>query len=177
MHKLLLISFLSCFFIQDDPTILWNDNEKVNWNDFKGDPKPQYDEIAVTASGLSFHYSTTRYSSGRIDYDFDVTAHFYPEKSWYVKEDVTGITLAHERLHFDITELHARKFRQRVRNFEFTDNIDFEMNAINKLVNEDLRAMQKLYDAETKHSRDEKKQFYWQDYVAKALNEMIRHKN
>lgn len=175
MYKILLISFLACLFYQDEPTMSWNPDKKLIWSNFKASPIQHYDVIAVTASGLSFHYSTTRYNNGRIDYDFDVTAHFYPEKSWYIEDDVTEITLAHERLHFDITELHARKFRQRVRNKKFSNNIDAEMDVINNAINAELRDMQKQYDEDTSHSRIIEKQEVWQSFIAEELNKLTNY--
>lgn len=172
MFKILLLSVLSVLCVQDDPTIAWNKNKKLIWSDFKASPQEHKEVIAVTASGLTFHYSTTRYSTGRIDYDFDVIAHFYPNKSWYAKEDVTNITLAHERLHFDITELHARKFRQRVENTQFSKNIDSEMEAINVGMNESLKIMQQAYDTETQHSREVNKQLEWQTYITNELDKL-----
>jgi len=175
MFKILLISFLACLFYQDEPTMSWNPNKKLNWTNFQATPKPHHEVIAVTASGLSFHYSTTRYNTGRIDYDFEVIAHFYPEKSWYIKDDVTEITLAHERLHFDITELHARKFRQRVKDTKFSTNIDAEMDAINIAINTELRDMQKQYDLDTSHSRIVEKQVVWQSFIAEALDNLANY--
>ena len=172
----IFLLYLACFFTQQEPTISWTEDHKVTWDDFRSQPKPRADVIAVTASGLSFGYSTTRYSGGRIEYDFEVTAHFYPERSWYIKEDVTSMTLDHERLHFDITELHARKFRQRVNNKRFTRNIDREMEVINNEIHDELRAMQRQYDSETSHSRIPKKQIEWQLYVEEELRKLDRYK-
>ena len=176
MFKILFLFLVASIFAQEEPTISWNEHKKVTWEDFRSQPKPRSDVVAVTASGLSFGYSTTRYSGGRIEYDFEVTAHFYPERSWYIKEDVTARTLAHERLHFDITELHARKFRQRVQNTRFTRNIDREMEKINNDIHDELRAMQRQYDSETSHSRIPEKQLEWQEYVKVELNKLDRFK-
>ncbi|MBT8273291.1 MAG: DUF922 domain-containing Zn-dependent protease [Bacteroidia bacterium] len=172
MIKIFLFSLISFFCVQEEPTIAWHPNKALLWSDFKATPIEHHDVVAVTASGLSFHYSTTRYSTGRIDYKFEVTAHFYPEKSWYDKDGVTDITLDHERLHFDITELHARKFRKRVRDTKFSSNIDAEMDVINVSMNEELRKMQQAYDLETQHSRDPEKQMEWQSYISKELDKM-----
>ena len=150
----------------------WDGTNRLEWSDFKAEPQQRADVIAVTASGLSFGYSTKRYPNGRIEYDFEVTAHFYPEKSWFVRDVVTDITLAHERLHFDITELHARKFRQRVGSYRFSSNIDSEIDVIYNNINKELRAMQKLYDSETSHSRIVEKQEVWNKYVQEELKKM-----
>jgi len=169
MYKIIIIAFLSALFVQSESTISWKYGYRINWDDFKAKPQTRTDVIAVTASGLSFQYSTKRYSTGRLDYDFEVLAHFYPDKSWYIKDHVTEVTLAHERLHFDITELHARKFRERVKSTKFTSNIDNEMEAIHNSINDQLSKMQRLYDKETDHSRDVIKQMAWQKYIEEAL--------
>ena len=177
MYKFLITALLSCLFIQDEPTITWKLSNRLEWSDFKADPQPREEVVAVTASGLSFGYSTKRYNTGRIEYDFNVVAHFYPEKSWYVKQHVTNNTLNHERLHFDITELHARKFRQIVRTTNFTRDIDKEMDAIHGRINADLRTMQKKYDSETDHSRNVEKQIEWQNFIIKELNALKHYAN
>ena len=159
--------------VQEEPTLSWHDNLELEWTDFKAEPEVHADVIAVTASGLSFGYSTTRYSDGSLDYDFTVTAHFYPERSYYLKEHVTEVTLAHERLHFDITELHARKFRQRVERTSFSSStINEQMDAIYQEINAELKKMQYQYDAETSHSRIEDKQMVWQKFVALELKKL-----
>lgn len=175
MYKIVFLAFLSGLFIQTETTMMWDRNYRIDWNDFKAKPQHQTEVIAVTASGLSFQYTTKRYETGRIDYDFEVMAHFYPNKSWYVREHVTEVTLSHERLHFDITELHARKFRQRVKLTRFTNNIDAEMDAIHREIIAQLREMQQIYDKETDHSRIVAKQWVWQDYVKKELEKLKRY--
>jgi hypothetical protein len=175
MYKLLITILLSFILVQQEPMMPWNPQDKIDWSDFKAEPQQNADVIAVTASGLSFGYSTTRFSNGTIDYNFDVTAHFYPEKSYYLRDHVTEITLDHERLHFDITELHARKFRQRVQNTKFTKRIDDEMEVINREINQQLRQMQKAYDDETSHSRILPKQMAWQKYVSQELEKFKQY--
>lgn len=172
MIQLFLSIFLSSIFWQQEPVMAWNANDRLEWSDFKAAPQQRAEVIAVTASGLSFGYSTTRYPNGRIDYEFDVTAHFYPEKSWFMKDLVTNITLSHERLHFDITELHARKFRKRVKTARFSSNIDAEIDVIYNQINKELRAMQKQYDTETSHSRLVEKQEEWNRQIQEELKKM-----
>ena len=63
-----------------------------------------------------------------VQLDFEVNAFFYPNESWYKPDVCNNLILSHEQLHFDITELHARKFRQMVSNTRFTNKIRSEMN-------------------------------------------------
>ena len=170
MKHILIFLLLISAFAQSQETITWSSNYALQWPDFKGEPRINGDAVAVTASGITFGYSTTRYDNGRIDYEFDIKAQFYPNRSYYLKERVTQITLDHERLHFDIAELHARKFRQIVAQTRFSRNIDNEVEAIYNRINRDLREMQQLYDRETNHSINIEKQKAWQEYVANQLS-------
>ncbi|MBT8254403.1 MAG: DUF922 domain-containing protein [Flavobacteriaceae bacterium] len=172
MIRIFLLILLGFFVVQDEPTLTWSSDYRLHWHDFKAVPKNQSDVIAVTASGLSFGFATTRYSTGEIEYDFDVKAHFYPEKSWYLKDLVNDVTLSHERLHFDITELHARKFRRRVQNTRFSSNIDTEMESIHLAIEKELREMQKQYDQETSHSRLVEKQQKWNNHIKTELEKL-----
>ncbi len=173
MLKILLACLSIALLVQEEPTISWYDNVELEWSDFQAEPEVHADVIAVTASGLSFGYSTKRYNDGGFDYDFNVTAHFYPERSYYLKEHVTNVTLSHERLHFDITELYARKFRQRVEQTTFySHTIDDQMEVIYNEINTELRDLQRQYDEETSHSRIVDKQLVWQKFIAAELDKL-----
>ena len=176
MYKFFILVLCACLFIQDEEsTITWSKDLELQWSDFKGVPKPAQNDVASTASGISFGFSTTKSSSGLVDYSFEVIAHFYPEKSWRINDSLSAIVLAHERLHFDITELYARKFRQRISNFTFTNEINIEMERINNAINVELGEMQKKYDAETDHSQILEKQTEWQNFIAAELKNLSNY--
>lgn len=177
MHKFLILVVLSCFIFQgEEESIIWSEDLELQWSDFRGEPKPQGDTVASTASGISFGYSSAISSTGIEDFTYNITAHFYPDKSWSVKGPLKAIVLDHERLHFDITELHARKFKQRIANTKFSLNIKSELGKIHNAINVELAAMQKKYDAETSHSIIEERQLEWQSFIAKELDELANYK-
>ena len=176
MLRLLIISFLSLFFIQDQPTQNWDSNYRIQWDDFNGKPIVNSSAVAVTASGLSFGFSTIKSTRGQLkDYSYTLEAQFYPKKSWYLKSKVNSHILEHERLHFDITELFARKMRKRIESSSFTGNINEEMNIIYAETREALSKMQKQYDRETQHSQNKEKQLEWQVYVKQELRKLIAY--
>jgi len=80
--------------------------------------------------------------------------------------------LNHERLHFDITELFARKFRQRIEANMFTLDINNQMEAIHNAINTELETMQNTYDAETSNSQNIEKQKEWQTKIILQLNKL-----
>ena len=81
------------------------------------------DAVAVTASGITFSFSVSQSNAVFVDFNAEVEAHFYPEKSWYLKDKGDDHILAHEQLHFDITELHVRQLRFNISRLKVSQNI------------------------------------------------------
>jgi hypothetical protein len=154
----------------------WNDDLQLQWEDFNGTPTRGTTVVAVTASGLSFGFSTKMTETQLVDYTVFVDAHFYPDKSWYVKERANSVILDHERLHFDITELHARKFKQRIAQTKFDLRINAQMERIHNTINDELRQMQQKYDLETDHSQNVDKQKEWQKFIKVQLDKLSYYK-
>jgi hypothetical protein len=173
MYKFLIATFLIFFIFNDSSTLSWNHDYRLEWSDFKGVPTQGTTTVAVTASGISFSFSTRTTSTRLLSYNYSVKAQFYSEQSWYIKERATPNILNHERLHFDITELFARKFRQRIESTNFTMDINAQMEAIHKGIQEELKTMQHRYDAETSNSQDVQIQNEWQTKIIVQLNELV----
>ncbi len=169
---------LCCFLCvqQDEPAIAWNTSYKLSWADFKDKPNPKMSAVAVTASGITFGFSVNTLDNQVVSFTSEVHAHFYPEKSWYKKEMADTHVLEHEQLHFDITELHARKFRQRIDQIKISNRVPDELRAIHDSINKALSQMQRTYDSETNYSRDVEAQAKWKIYVTKALKTHSKYK-
>ncbi|MFK2819835.1 DUF922 domain-containing protein [Flavobacteriaceae sp. LMIT009] len=175
MYKFIIAVCLSLLFVQDEPKISWDLSYRLDWSDFRGTPRPQNNAVAVTASGITFAYSTKKTDTRLIDYRVEISADFYPEKSWCVRDRVNNNILNHERLHFDITELFARKFRKRVAETRFDLGINKQIEFIHEEINKELEEMQNKYDAETDHSQIIEKQQEWQTYIVEELNKLVRY--
>ena len=153
---------------QEYETILWNSNQRLSWSDFRAEPSNHGRAAAITASGISYQYSTME-SNGEYELDYTVNTYFYPNKSWYHPEVCDEVILSHEQLHFDITELFARKMRQLLSETKFTKNVKAEVRAIYRQINNDLAEFQNRYDDETNFSRDREKQLMWNKKIKEAL--------
>lgn len=176
MYKLLIACLLSLCLFQQDRSMTWSDDLQLQWEDFNGTPTRGTTVVAVTASGLSFGFSTKMTETQLVDYTAFVDAHFYPDKSWYVKERANSVILDHERLHFDITELHARKFKQRIAQTKFDLSINSQMERIHNSITDELRQMQQKYDTETDHSQNVDKQKEWQKFIKVQLDRLSYYK-
>ncbi len=166
----LLVFFCSsfCAFSQEYDTIPWTKERKLIWKDFKGKPKRGFKAAAITASGITYSFSSLA-RGNEVEVDFKVNAYFYPDQSWYDAENCDDVILGHEQLHFDISELYARKLRKRLNELTFSLNIKKEVRVIyNDILNE-LDDFQERYDWETNFSRDIEKQLEWNKKVAELL--------
>ena len=161
----------------DEKTISWNEERRLTWRDFNADPNSNSDAVALTASGITFGYSVK--TSGRkiVSFSYTVEAHFYPNKSWYLSNRANDYILAHEQLHFDITELYARKFRQHLERLVANQNVKKQMNQIHKAINEALSKTQNTYDEQTQHSIKTEAQKYWKNYITEELQKLDKYKS
>lgn len=166
-YGLLALIFISLTGASETPDIIyWEAKDKLNWEDFQGRPDHQHKYIsALTSSGI-LHYRGCE--NGEIIYK--VRAYFEKKESWFKEEAHNDYILAHEQLHFDITELYARKLRKLLseRKFECGQEVAFE-DFITHFVSA-WESKQMAYDAITYHSVDKKKQKDWKHKIAMELS-------
>ncbi|MBD0778990.1 DUF922 domain-containing protein [Maribacter sp. ANRC-HE7] len=153
---------------QEYETIAWSPVRKLVWEDFKGEVPENNRAAAVTASGITYQFSTQGTKVG-MEIDFKVTTLFYPNKSWYQPHLCDAFILGHEQLHFDISELYAQKMRERLEAADFTHNVKAEVKSIYREILEELDAYQDLYDIQTNFSRDSVQQSLWENKVREEL--------
>ena len=169
---------LSCFLlVHKEPVLSWRDSYKLIWSDFKGNPDMLSSAVAITASGITFGFSVKQSDGKVVSFKTDIDAHFYPEQSWYKPEKANSHVLQHEQLHFDITELHARKFRHRVSKLKVTGNMKEVLQKIHEDINKELTAVQNSYDTETNYSRLASAQAKWQSYIKEELKKYAKYKS
>jgi hypothetical protein len=147
--------------------ISWSAMRKLNWEDFRCEPKRNTDAVALTSTALGITY---RMSNGELDYE--ITCSFSKIKSWGILK--TPYILAHEQGHFDITEIFARKLHQELLDYKFSRRTyRQDVNNIYDRVVKAKEAFQKAYDGQTDHSRNKTVQKEWEERIAKVLDETI----
>ena len=167
--RLLLFLLLMPFMVEaQEEAIAWSPDLKLSWKDFKGPPDKNSRVAAVTASGISYKFSSHE-RDGYFEVEYEVDTFFYPGQSWYQPHMCNDLVLSHEQLHFDISELFARKMRKQMSETRFTKNVKKEVRAIYQKIIKDLSVFQDLYDQETDFSRNEEAQLIWNKEIAAAL--------
>ncbi|MGZ3864196.1 MAG: DUF922 domain-containing protein [Bacteroidia bacterium] len=179
MKKLFLALFIftiaQSLFSQNSPikpklkkfrndTIVWKQDSLLKQTDFKA--RANGGSLGFTASGIIIYPSE---SGGALI--FYVEAVFVKSKSFLAKN--TDYVLKHEQMHFDITELYARKCRQMLKNTDFkkVKKIMDEITKIYNKVSAEWQKEQAKYDKETEHGLNPVQQQVWNDDVARRLKE------
>ena len=166
---ILLFFSVSISSAQEYSTILWRAQDKLTWKDFKAKVPVPSRAAATTASGVTYKYSAQR-MSGELKVSFTVSTYFYPEKSWYNPSLCDSLILSHEQLHFDISELYARKLKRKLDITTFKhSSLKNEVKSIYKAVMKELNNYQNLYDKETNFSRNIEEQLRWNKKIREAL--------
>jgi len=161
----------------NEDTMRWNESRKLTWDDFRANPKPKSNAAALTASGITFGYSVKTSGQRIVDFSVSVEAHFYPDKSWYLKDKGNAHILRHEQLHFDITELYTRKFKEQLERLVVNQNIKEQMKRLQKAINEAVHETQKRYDAQSEHSINEGMQRKWEAFIEDELEKLDQYKS
>lgn len=162
-----VIGFISFAAYQTGNLIFWTSEKKLSWSDFKGTPNPKSSYFAFTESGIKADLES------KDDSVFiNVRTYFDKQSSW-TKDIKNESLLQHEQLHFQITELFARKFRKELSETKFTmKQLSDELHKIHGRVFSDCREMQARYDKETNHSIIKEKQAEWNKKVQTELESL-----
>jgi hypothetical protein len=151
----------------DDIEILWCENDKLEWSDFKGVPDTKSGYKAMTTSKLKT--KVIQYNNEIVEYE--ILALFEKNKSW--KKNDGKYLLAHEQIHFDISELVLRKMRQK-----FLNHVYVDLDGVNKMINstfkeasEERTKLNRQYDEETEHGVHIENQNKWQKKVKTELDQ------
>lgn len=155
-----------------DNRIPWT-TELLTWQDFAGNPDPSNPFHANTSSGISYSWSMKQ-TGQDIEFMYEVHTYFLPGESWVKPGKNSLHLLAHEQLHFDITELHGRKLRKAMEEFDLlnTREIKPALKAIYNNIETSRTNMQKTFDAETRHSNDAAAQLKWQQFIKEELEKL-----
>jgi len=149
----------------DAPTLIdWEEQDPLTWNDFKGKAKDWGSVSALTASAIEYAYDCDK---GKLN--LSVKAIFIPEESWAKSDAKNEYILSHEQLHFDITEVYARKLRKelaaRVNSCYEVRRID----GIARKVLDEWKVEQAKYDKDTGHSIHKDLQELWHKKIDRKL--------
>ncbi|MBP2830610.1 DUF922 domain-containing protein [Aquimarina sp. U1-2] len=139
----------------------YTERSKLAWSDFRGRPEMSSTFDASVNTGITYQWAYGK-DKGDIELNYQVDSFCYPSLSWVKRGQMSDHLLMHEQLHFDISELHARIMRKRLKEYKAGQNIRRDLNKMYKLVERMRINMQERYDEETDHSRNKVNQEKWE---------------
>ena len=154
--------------------IVWTKTIKLTWNDFKR-PAPW---IRVHDAQSALWIDVSDQSLVGLD-QIEIAAYFRPDSSWAIPEKTSENLLDHEKRHFDIAEITARRFRQYFSEWNGGDRENFDLYIMNvrKLISSFSDSIQNLYDTETNHSLNKEVQRAWDLRIDSILNNLRQYEN
>ncbi|MFD1064289.1 hypothetical protein ACFQ1Q_13620 [Winogradskyella litorisediminis] len=156
--------------------ITWNENRKLTWDDFKGNPNLEEfpTALAVTNSGFGFEPSAfSLFKKGKLF----IQATMNTNKSWALPEGRTDYVLKHEQIHFDITEIYSRKLRKIFQENNFTSADYLRAKEVFDALFAEYREFQDRYDTDTQKGIKEETQKKWEAIVEIELAKYEAYKN
>jgi len=171
MIECFLFVIFSLINFSDVNTLIWRDNSKLVWDDFKGVPSTSshYSAESVVTINCEFYYAN--------DTALDVRVHcvFKKNLSWVKPNHMSNYLLKHEQGHFDIGAIYAKQLRIKMR-FLNQYNYIHQKNVVGSLVMNhyqntmaDLAAFQHTYDSSTNYSQDVYQQELWNNSIKRML--------
>lgn len=174
MNRLFFIAlFMCCATISVAPDTLlaeidWCSHKQISWNDFWGAPDPNSRYSAVSATYLQEKHACDDF--GRFRYS--VKAVFVKNQSWS-RDKRSSRLLHHEQLHFNLTELHARKLRKLFSELPYPcyiaeRRIQLKIDSLY----DKMEFAHRFYDDDTYHGLNLERQHFWDKMVNSALDEL-----
>jgi hypothetical protein len=177
MSRIFILVFAVLLLPNKEETITWEASYKLTWNDFRGPANQASEAVAVTASGITFGYSLQKSNAKTTNFNVHAFAHFYPDKSWVKLDKADSHILAHEQLHFDITELQVRKLKEKISKVKISPSLEDQLDNLHVEAKMTVANMQNQYDSESDYSRNRDAQAEWQIFVEKELEKLVKFKS
>lgn len=149
--------------------IPWAAGRPLTWADFQGKAKYGEPEAALTSADLLSGAQCRDYV-----FSATVTPTFDPGTSWVRDAKVaTPALLRHEQLHFDLTEVYARRLRQKLSAVQFDcEKLQPTFNRLTKAVYDQWNDEENRYDLDTNHGLNAAKQALWDQKIQQQLAEL-----
>lgn len=176
MRAFLILIFLSFYTFSAAQKIVWTENRKLTWSDFKSSISNQKDKDIVAYTNCGIKYTVLKTKTGNLK--IIVQAIFDSDKSWKNSELINMKILNHEQRHFDIAEIFARKIKQEtLKKIKTKQDFDIYFNGIYKRIYAEYLEFQKEYDEATKRGVNSDKQKVYDLKINQLLGSLKAYKN
>lgn len=170
-----IVFIFSSSFQSNDKVIVWSKTRKLTWNDFQGNIshdktnevinvyKEGEQDAARSRMTIALYFQCEGNKANH-----KIRAEFEKNNSWYNAKYKTESVLSHEQLHFDITELYARKLKAKLAALKSPCDKSF----VGKEYQSNDQAFvefTKQYDIETSHGVNKVEQSNWENKIQNLI--------
>lgn len=150
-------------------TLHWSASRPLGLADFKGRPRPGEAHAALTSATIVAQVACKGGQfTGHVQAAFDPTASWWREPA-----TMTPKLLRHEQLHFDITEVYARRLRQKLAGARIPcAQLGSVFQSLSQDVYADWEKAEEQYDRDTNHGLKPEPQAQWEGKVQQQLAEL-----
>ena len=171
---LVAMAIFSISVFAQQKKIAWSE-KPLSWDDFQAKADASSNYSANLNSGISYSWTFST-ASGKPVLIYEVTSSFYPDLSWKKQQiNDPNYLLEHEQTHFNISELHARKLRKALANYEVGRSVRQDLKKIYQDIEAERVEMQHQFDEETSHSEKRLIEMEWRKYVAEELKKLQQY--
>jgi len=171
---LIPVILFSSFLLQEDKNIIvWQEDQLLTWDDFKGKPERRF-AAASTRYDIWKRVVKKDANSATVT----VKAVFFCKDSWKNDRWADKTVLAHEQKHFDIAELFARKLRKLIQQTKFQTYkaVELKTDSLYEIVDKQMDLYHDLYDEETDGSMNGEKQKEWNKKIESEIESLSAYK-
>jgi len=168
---------------QDQCKIAWDPDRKLNWSDYQfisGNYTFDFENNNDHSSAVSFINADVTFSfntkNGEKGLFVSIKVLFDCDKSWV--KNKSDQLLKHEQLHFDISELYARKLRKLLSKKKLhKSKYSKEVEEIKEIIWKALDKEQSQFDLKTSFSRDTTAQAAWRKKITLELSRLDKYQS
>lgn len=143
LFSLIFLPFSSVNVTSDE--IAWKAKRKLTWDDFQAKADEKDMLHALTATNIDMK---AKCEDGKLK--VKVESVFSTKESWS-KNKRSEKLLYHEQLHFDITEIHARRLRKELAALKNACEQPDQINKVTDRIFDEWKKQEDQYDRETNH--------------------------
>lgn len=152
-----------------DNDTLYFFQRKINFSDFtlKQNSNSRFAAAIFTSMG---YIATPKMIEDTVFIDFTTKVYQIKGMSWAIPQADNTNSLNHEQTHFNITQLIAEKFKERLRDEALPPtNYDSRIQYLYLEYFRKINKLQNQYDIETQHGINREKQLFWENFIKEEL--------
>jgi hypothetical protein len=151
------------------------ENRRLTWADFKGTPDAASPYDAYTLWSVRYQYDAPERTSEGLRIRFRVWNRL-DDRSWVKwntpREHQKPELLNHEQGHYSLGVICALSFKKATTTYRFTTDYQAEAARLFSETLERVRALERAYDAETRHMYDRYEQKNWDAKLEHMIEEL-----